>query len=307
MSCGNEEDFRKQPANPMTAPRIAILIAVYNRLDYLPETIAAINEQTFRDFVIVAVDDASSDGSFEFLEAAARAEPRRWLIARNRKNLGGTANMNRCVALQREHFPDVDYLVKIDSDDIISPDLLRIGVGVMDADPDTVLCHFRTYFSKGGDVWESGAGEFNARLAAHSWSRVSSHRMTSAEALHMFIRLDNFVASSSGAFVRRSALESLKWPWRDETMVLEDYELWTRLVTRGAVRFVADTPIHLRVAPNSMLRSEPAESRVREACRIAERAYWRNWRVLGPRRCVTLLPVVIVKALRARGISFGRG
>jgi glycosyltransferase involved in cell wall biosynthesis len=278
------------------SPRVAILLPVYNREELLPSTIQAICVQSFTDYVIVAVDDASSDGSWSILQAAAKQNPDRWIIERNKKNLGGAANMNRCLAIQRKGAPQAAYIVKVDSDDLISPELIESGVRVLDNDPDAVLCHFRTLKVGEEGIEDLANCDFGEKLARYGWSRFASHRMTPVEALRMFIRFDNFISSSSGAVIRVRSLESLTWPWYNEGFRLEDYDLWSRLAQRGAVHYVADVNVSLRRDGMSRLEGTPLCRRRAEARRIALRSYFRNLPLLGPALVLKLLPIVCYKA-----------
>ena len=50
--------------NPQSAIRISVIIPSHNGAHLLPECLKALWVQTFRDFEIVVVDDASTDRSF---------------------------------------------------------------------------------------------------------------------------------------------------------------------------------------------------------------------------------------------------
>jgi len=281
--------------------RVAILFPVYNREAILPSTLEALRSQVFTDYVIVAVDDASRDGSYDLLLAAAQEDPARWILSRNSENLGGTGNMNRCLAIQREKVPEAAYVVKVDSDDQIAPELIDRGVHVLDADSGAVLCHFRTLFRRGDSLEDLADTPFAARLEQLGWSRRLSHRMMPRDALCIFVRYDNFVSSSSGAIVRCSALQRLDWPWRDERFNLEDYELWSRLAEHGSFHYVSNVTVSVQRGDFSWSGAISLSRRQREARVIAIRAFFRSWRQLGPMRIVKLLPIVALKLWYLRG------
>ncbi len=78
------------PDVPQAAPAFSIVIPVYNEADSLPELVAAIAQalNSFDgDYEVVFVDDGSSDGSFEKLQALAQADPRIRVFS-FRRNLG---------------------------------------------------------------------------------------------------------------------------------------------------------------------------------------------------------------------------
>ena len=47
---------------------ISFIVTSYNYADYIKETIASIQNQTFKDFEIIVVDDFSTDNSVEILK-----------------------------------------------------------------------------------------------------------------------------------------------------------------------------------------------------------------------------------------------
>ena len=51
------------------APRISVVMPVYNSERLLGECLAALNASTFRDFEVVVVDDSSTDRSREIAAA----------------------------------------------------------------------------------------------------------------------------------------------------------------------------------------------------------------------------------------------
>jgi glycosyltransferase involved in cell wall biosynthesis len=50
------------------SPAISVVIATYNRANYLPATIDSVLHQSFKDFELIVVDDGSNDNTREVLE-----------------------------------------------------------------------------------------------------------------------------------------------------------------------------------------------------------------------------------------------
>lgn len=59
-----------------TSPKVAIVFPVYNVEKYLFESIDSILKQTYRNFVIFAIDDGSTDNSGEMLDRYSEKDPR---------------------------------------------------------------------------------------------------------------------------------------------------------------------------------------------------------------------------------------
>lgn len=50
-----------------SAPKVSVVIATYNRANYLPETIRSVLDQKFQDFELIVVDDGSTDNTRQVL------------------------------------------------------------------------------------------------------------------------------------------------------------------------------------------------------------------------------------------------
>jgi len=280
----------------MSHPRVAVLLPVYNRAWCVADTLNSLRSQTFPGFVVIAVDDASTDRSYALLKQAAVDDPQRWCVFRNERNLGMTANWNACLRLQRELFPNVDYIVKVDSDDALDPAVLATGQDVLDADQEAVICHFRTRLVTPQGIRDETDCPLTRKLAQLGWPRGASHRMDSPTALRLLIRYDNFIAST-GTLIRRTALEALRHPWWDEAFCwAADYEMWTRLLTRGAIRYVGQVSVWYRQSHEGITARVPVQVRRQEVCRIAVRAFWRSYKHMGAWAAARLLPVVALRA-----------
>src|SRR5512144_622741 len=80
---------RMEPVNPRDAPpQLSAVVPAYNEVESLPPLLAELRaalEATARTWELVLVDDGSTDGSGEWLEAEAARDPR-LLVVRVEKN-----------------------------------------------------------------------------------------------------------------------------------------------------------------------------------------------------------------------------
>ena len=58
----------------MTAPKISVLIPLYNRKHYIAQCLDSVLNQTFQDYEIIVRDDGSTDGSADFVAEKYSAE-----------------------------------------------------------------------------------------------------------------------------------------------------------------------------------------------------------------------------------------
>lgn len=113
----------------LPAPKITVVMPVYNRADTVSRAIESILGQTFGDFEFVIVDDGSTDRTAAVI--AGYADPRIRTL-RQVRNLGGNAARNRGV--REAASPLVAF---IDSDDCFLPHKLAYVAEYFERNPDT--------------------------------------------------------------------------------------------------------------------------------------------------------------------------
>lgn len=118
--------------------KVAVIVPVYNVEPYLREFMDSLCRQTFQDFDIIAVDDASTDRSAEILESYKGYLGERLLILHNENNMGlpGTRNVGLEVITD-----EYEYISFLDSDDYLENDYFEIMVSAADKyEADIVMC-----------------------------------------------------------------------------------------------------------------------------------------------------------------------
>jgi len=110
------------------APKISVLMPVYNAEQFLREAIDSILNQTFTDFEFIIIDDGSSDKSTEIVNSYS--DPRIQFYT-NTENLGISQTLNRGIDLTNS-----DLIARMDADDISLPDRLMKQYHFLDNHPD---------------------------------------------------------------------------------------------------------------------------------------------------------------------------
>lgn len=109
-------------------PKVTFIVPCYKLAHLLPECISSILSQTYEDFEILIMDDASPDNTPEV--AQSFVDPRLKYI-RNNPNLGHLKNYNKGIQLARG-----EYIWLISADDRLrSPSVLERYVHLMDSHP----------------------------------------------------------------------------------------------------------------------------------------------------------------------------
>ena len=113
-----------------------MLFPAFNAAPYVETAVRSVFAQSYENWELIAVDDASTDDTFEILSKFAGEHVR---IERNDRNLGMTGNWNRCLALARG-----ELVVKLDADDALRPHGLELLVSAFDEQRDIIAAGMRT-------------------------------------------------------------------------------------------------------------------------------------------------------------------
>ena len=100
-------------------PLISIALCTYNGEIFLPEQLESLLSQDYGNLEIIAVDDCSTDGTWQMLRKYAGIN-KRLTIYRNEHNLGYTLNFEKAIGLCNG-----DYIALSDQDDVWEKDKIK--------------------------------------------------------------------------------------------------------------------------------------------------------------------------------------
>jgi glycosyltransferase involved in cell wall biosynthesis len=109
-------------------PIVSIVLPVYNASSFIHQSVQSVFAQTIRDWECIIVDDASTDGSYEYLQ---RICDLRVTVVRNDRNMKHPETVNRGNDLARGK-----YIARMDADDIMSPERMEKQVLALEKNPD---------------------------------------------------------------------------------------------------------------------------------------------------------------------------
>ena len=124
-------------------PKVGIGMTVYNGEKYIEEALQSILDQTYTDFALLIVDDASTDGSKEIIERYA-ARDERIIYHRNEVRQGMVGAWRRAFELVSQRFPSAGYFAWASDHDVWDNRWLATMVKELDEDPDVVLAYPHT-------------------------------------------------------------------------------------------------------------------------------------------------------------------
>ncbi len=108
---------------------VSIIVPVYRAQAYIAETIAMVRKQTYHNWELILVDDASPDDSAKLIQEMIdekSTETERIRLIRKEKNEGAAKARNTGIALAQGR-----YIAFLDADDIWFPDKLEKELAFM--------------------------------------------------------------------------------------------------------------------------------------------------------------------------------
>ncbi len=211
--------------NKKTVPLISVIIAVYNGESYLQLALDSILGQTFKDFELIIVNDASTDNTREVL--SEYADPRITLIT-NETNLGQTVSLNKGLAIARGQ-----YIARHDADDISHPDRFQIQVNFLDQNPDIGLL---------GTSYE--IIDFQGRTIEIALLPTSNDELKTR------LQVSNIFCHGS-IMMRKNCLEKVGG-YNEAFRVSQDYDLWLRMSEHCQLANLSDLLYKFRFTKGSI-------------------------------------------------------
>lgn len=122
----------------MSTPLVSIIMPCYRKEQYIAETLASVEVQTYPEWELVLIDDCSPDDTMGV--ARRHAESHHWpaekVICLHQENQGPSAARNN--GIQHSHGK---YILPLDPDDIIEPTYLEKGVAILENHPEIKLVY----------------------------------------------------------------------------------------------------------------------------------------------------------------------
>lgn len=122
----------------METPLVTIVIPVFNSEEYLEETLQTVADQVYPQWECILVDDGSSDRSEHIAQTFSEKDTRFKWFQRDRKPKGVSVCRNIGIEASKG-----EYLIFLDSDDLLHKDCLSKRVAYMEEHPELDFAVFQ--------------------------------------------------------------------------------------------------------------------------------------------------------------------
>jgi glycosyltransferase involved in cell wall biosynthesis len=205
-------------------PKVSVIIPTHNRAEFLRSAITSVLNQTFQDFEIVIIDDASKDHTREVI--ASFNDVRIKVI---HKQAGQGAAGSRNIGIMNAKY---EYIAFLDDDDEWLPEKLKIQACLLN--------------NSSQEVGGICTGCFNIEKAS---GRVLS--IYEPEINDLF--RENFIVTSS-ILLRRECFEQCGL--FDENMpTSSDYDMWIRISEKFSFKVIKDALVNYFIHENNLTRN----------------------------------------------------
>jgi hypothetical protein len=241
---GREVLIGSDYARQVAESRLTVFLGVYNGAQYLDLLLGQLLLQEAKEFPLLIVENASTDGSWEQIGQWPLEILRRAKLVRNPINVGGIGTL--VLNLFEVETP---WLVSLHQDDIYLPNHLRILKESIDSASEDEVVHFT----------DMGTVDLQGRrvetLIRQSWIADLSTR----EASFIANLVQQSVSYASAAF-RTSALSGVEIPWHSTSF--PDTEITLRQSPIGKFKFIPEQTMLYRVNPDSTSRDLGSKERI---------------------------------------------
>lgn len=222
---------------------ISILLPVHNGAAHIRHTLQSVLEQTYTAWELIVVNDASSDGTADIVNAF---QDERIVLITNPKNEHICHSLNTALAAAKGR-----WIARIDADDFWYPDKLRLQMEYLKAHPDCGACF--TYV----DVVDERDRVLNEN---ESWF-VNHFRVENQPSpvlwQHLLLTQGCRLCHPS-ALIRREAMGA----GYDLALVqVQDYELWLRIAQGWQLHVLPAALMAYRAAGDSVSARSAAVDR----------------------------------------------
>lgn len=189
---------------------ISVVMSVYNVEKCVSEAIKSVLKQSFSDFELIIVDDGSTDNTVSVIHSF---QDRRIILIENEHDFIKSLNLGMETASGK-------YIARMDADDIMHIDRLRIEYAVLEENPDITIC----------TSWISPFGE---DIPKGTISRTISG-IVKSPLLHLLRNnlIFNPTSMMRSNFIKKHAI---KYEYYD---FAEDYKWWVEMAKAGAVFYI---------------------------------------------------------------------
>lgn len=228
-------------------PKVTVIMPSFNTAAYLKEALESVSHQTFADFELIVVDDASTDDSVSIVRELQTKDFRVSLVLNQTRQ-----GVSHCMNLGLEKARG-EYITRMDSDDIIIPEKLEKQVKFLENNMEYGIC----------SVDILGINEEGAQITDSLYPATDTP-------LNWLFLWKNPIPNAPCMY-RRDLFKKVRF--NKEYLIAEDYDVLSRLVLTTKVYQLDEILYKYRIHSESMFKrftKEACENSIHISRRLAK-------------------------------------
>ena len=189
---------------------VSVIIPTYNRSEKACRAVRSVLDQTYPDYEIIVIDDASTDDTASRLEEFKKSIN----VIIHSENKGVSASRNSGIKTAKGN-----YIAFLDSDDYWLPKKLEIQISFFRKNPGALIC-------QANEIWVRKGRRVNP---------AKKHLKPSGDIFVPSLKL--CLVSPSAVLMKRSLLDEVGL-FDEDLPVCEDYDLWLRISCKYPVYLI---------------------------------------------------------------------
>ena len=236
----------------MSGPRVTVIIPNYNHAEFLEQRIKSVLLQTFTDFELIILDDASTDNSRAIIEKFEKEDKRISFYPSSNNSGSPFVQWNKGVKLAT-----TDLIWIAESDDTASPEFLDVMVHQHVSNPDLALAYCQsTRMDDASTItgtWRAFTDIFDVELFSTNFV------MEGIDFLRRFLIHRNVIPNASAVLFKKSVYDQVDGA--DENLKTNsDWLTWMKMLLNHQLAFVSASLNNFRYHKHSVIAKVHAVS-----------------------------------------------
>lgn len=214
--------------------KVSVVIPTYNRANFLSQAIQSVLSQSYSNFELIVVDNASTDNTQEVVSFFSDS---RLQYVRNKENIGMLPNWNKCLELATG-----DYIYVLGDDDMPHQGFLKTCISILEEHKGVGFVF--THCNK--------VSEDSQLIRLWGYNFPTPGYMSGKDYLLTIIKYGCNITNSSATVIRKSAINKVGFFQDIITKNTFDFNMWIRIASMYDVYFVDDVLVDYRIHPGQV-------------------------------------------------------
>lgn len=222
---------------------VSVIVPNYNHARYLKQRIESILNQTFQDFELILLDDASTDESVEVL-SGYKSNPKVSHFVVNETNSGSPFyQWKKGIELARG-----DYIWIAESDDFAHETFLMKSLNAINSNDKIKFSFSQSYVVDENSEIVGANYNWTDDINKERWKRDYTTDGRD-EAIH-FLTLKNTIPNASAVLFSRDLIHSVSY-WPNDMEMTGDWVFWVQLISGCKITYLSQCLNYFRQLPTS--------------------------------------------------------